>query len=113
MPFCVLPIPERPAKPGCAFKTPPLDGSLTLPEIYDWHAEHNAQYPLFVYHDRIREELVRLSYAEVVGAAHRAGRLVLAAIGIDRDCPSAKCGPVAILARTGALCTHSAHSKLT
>ncbi|EMD35545.1 hypothetical protein CERSUDRAFT_106870 [Gelatoporia subvermispora B] len=30
---------------------PALDGSLTLPELYAWHAEHSPEHPLFVYAD--------------------------------------------------------------
>lgn len=99
---CVVPIPKRPLKPGCNFKTPPLDGSLTVPEIYDWHARQNAQYPLFVYQDRAQGTLVRLSFEQVVAAAHRAGRMVADAIGVNADDALASGGPVAILARTGA-----------
>lgn len=31
------------------FRPPPLDGSLALPQIYDWHARNTADHRLFVF----------------------------------------------------------------
>ncbi|KAJ7096123.1 hypothetical protein C8R44DRAFT_379494 [Mycena epipterygia] len=31
------------------FKPPPLDGSLLLPDVFDHHAQHSPDHPLFVY----------------------------------------------------------------
>ena len=58
-----------------AYETPPLDGSLTVPELYDWHYEHNPRFPVFQYlnDDRVP---VKITYSEVVPAVHGAGRLV-------------------------------------
>lgn len=32
-----------------SFALPPLDGSLTLPDLYEWHSIHSSQHPLFKY----------------------------------------------------------------
>lgn len=48
--MAIPPPPKTQAlSPTTKFNVPPLDGSLSLPEIYDWHAEHNAYHGLFVY----------------------------------------------------------------
>ncbi|OBZ73545.1 hypothetical protein A0H81_05885 [Grifola frondosa] len=31
------------------FRPPPLDGSLSLPEVYDWHLENNPNHRLFIF----------------------------------------------------------------
>ena len=47
----LVPRKREPAKApdSPTFSRPPLDHSLTLPEIYEWHAEHSPQHPLFIY----------------------------------------------------------------
>ncbi|KAF9018354.1 acetyl-CoA synthetase-like protein [Hymenopellis radicata] len=35
---------------SCAtWRTPPLDGSLSMPEIIEWNGQHNRDHPVFVY----------------------------------------------------------------
>ncbi|TFK39396.1 acetyl-CoA synthetase-like protein [Crucibulum laeve] len=50
------------------FSPPPLDGSLTLPELYDWHLEH-TKHRLFTYSndDNYTESI---SWAQAVNAIH-------------------------------------------
>ena len=49
------PIPPPPNTQGLAegsdFQTPPLDGSLTLAQIYDWQLHHSPNHRLFVFSD--------------------------------------------------------------
>ncbi|KLO14348.1 acetyl-CoA synthetase-like protein [Schizopora paradoxa] len=76
--YKVLPLPEPPKTQSLSsstFKTPPLDGSLTLPEIYDWHLEQTPSHPLFVYSDGDGKEHTIL-WPEGVRAVHRAGGIV-------------------------------------
>ncbi|KIY53550.1 acetyl-CoA synthetase-like protein [Fistulina hepatica ATCC 64428] len=54
-----------------AFKQPPLD--LPIPQIYNWHLEHNATYPVFL---------------QLVPAAHRAGRYVARVADVELNSPS-------------------------
>ncbi|GJE98661.1 acetyl-CoA synthetase-like protein [Phanerochaete sordida] len=102
---CVLPVPTPPPKEGCTFQHPPIDGSLTVPELYDWHYEHNPTQPVFVYKDRERNELVHLTYRDVVPAIHRAGRRVADAAGIDLGAspPPTTVGPIAIVATSDSI----------
>ena len=45
-------IPQRnQALRSNTFQLPPLDGSLTLPELFDWHGQHSSEHPLFEYFD--------------------------------------------------------------
>ncbi|KAI0070731.1 acetyl-CoA synthetase-like protein, partial [Panus rudis PR-1116 ss-1] len=76
--YTVLPIPQLP-RTQCleetAFKQPPLDGTMTVPEMYDWHLEHSPDHPLFAYADENEEEHI-ISWAEGARAVHRAGHVV-------------------------------------
>ncbi|EJC99607.1 acetyl-CoA synthetase-like protein [Fomitiporia mediterranea MF3/22] len=57
--------------PQISFIRPPLRGSLTIPELYDWHYEHNRNYPLFIYEDE--PGIIRsISMGEAVQGLHRA-----------------------------------------
>ncbi|KAJ7325472.1 hypothetical protein DFH08DRAFT_886685 [Mycena albidolilacea] len=45
-----LPLsPQTQARCSSTFVPPPLDGSLTIAEIYDWHFQNTANHRLFVY----------------------------------------------------------------
>ncbi|KAJ6583069.1 hypothetical protein DFH09DRAFT_978909 [Mycena vulgaris] len=48
-PLPLPPVPQTQAIYSPTFKPPPLDGSLTMPQIYDWHFQHTANHRLFVY----------------------------------------------------------------
>ncbi|KAI0028244.1 acetyl-CoA synthetase-like protein [Vararia minispora EC-137] len=57
------------------FTQPPLDGSLTTPELYRFHAKHNPHYPVYEYPGE--GELVHtIHYREAYNAILRAARLV-------------------------------------
>jgi hypothetical protein len=69
------PLPRTQALNSTTFSTPPLDGTLSIPEIYDWHLEHTSAHPIFVYadsHDSTRTIL----WPEAVRAVHEVGRMV-------------------------------------
>lgn len=75
-PFSLIPPP--PATQCLAsetFSLPPLDGSMKIPEIYDWHLQNSPNHPLFVYDDDEGAERV-ISWATAVRALHRAGRVI-------------------------------------
>ncbi|KAK0437868.1 hypothetical protein EV421DRAFT_999334 [Armillaria borealis] len=56
------------------FAPPPLDGSLSLPEIYDYNASHNPDHLVFVYDDD--EGVKKLVWSELGQAMHRAASVV-------------------------------------
>ncbi|KAL4254134.1 Adenylate-forming Reductase [Pleurotus pulmonarius] len=62
------------------FQVPPVDGSLTIPEIWDWHSEHNPTHAAFEY-EAHKGGVTTVSYRDVVSAAHEAARILSAAIG--------------------------------
>lgn len=80
------------------FKVPPTDGSLTIPEIWDWHSEHNPGHAAFEYEAQ-QGRVTTVSYRNVVSAAHEAARLLSTAIGSN---PGDAVKPrIAIVAATG------------
>ncbi|KAG6901669.1 hypothetical protein C0995_009385 [Termitomyces sp. Mi166 len=63
------------------FKIPPLDGSLCVPEMYDWHYTHNKTHSVFRY---AGDGIVhRISYGEFVPALHRAAHIISEQIGVN------------------------------
>jgi len=46
--ICRLPLPTR-AISSTTFLHPPLYGSLSLPEVREWHTEHSRAHQLFVF----------------------------------------------------------------
>ncbi|KAH7912516.1 hypothetical protein BJ138DRAFT_785575 [Hygrophoropsis aurantiaca] len=56
------------------FCHPPVDGSLTVPELYEYHATKSPQHPLFVYADE-HKELKTIRYPEAFRAIQRAAGL--------------------------------------
>jgi hypothetical protein len=85
--------------PDCAFTLPPRDGSLTLPEIFDFHYERNPNHPLFVYANT--GGVTNVLYSDVVPALHRAARLIADVAGIDLDADPASFSTIAIMANSG------------
>ncbi|KAJ7264743.1 hypothetical protein C8J57DRAFT_1512097 [Mycena rebaudengoi] len=67
-----LPKIEAPSN-NCAWSLPPLDGSLSVAQLYDWDHQHNPTHPVFIYGPRPSD---RLTYSDLVPAAHRAGQYV-------------------------------------
>lgn len=94
-----IPIPPPPATQALdskTFKPPPMDGSLTVPELFDWHLQNTPDHPLFVYSDEHGKEHVIL-WPQGVRAIHNSARIVM-----DRVKPRASEVPViAILAASG------------
>jgi acyl-CoA synthetase (AMP-forming)/AMP-acid ligase II len=76
-----------------SFTPPPLDGSLTLAQIVDWHAERSKDhvYATFATSEGLRE----VTWGELGAAVHRAARTLL------RDVP--KPGVIAVLANRDTL----------
>ncbi|KAG5341463.1 hypothetical protein C0989_010220 [Termitomyces sp. Mn162] len=56
------------------FAPPPLDGSLTIPEIYEYHLEYNGDHPLFLYD--FNDEAVTVQWKQAVHAIRRAARII-------------------------------------
>ncbi|KAF8067695.1 hypothetical protein FPV67DRAFT_1151358 [Lyophyllum atratum] len=70
-----------------SFMAPPLDGSLCIPEFYDWHFANNFNHPVFTYphSDADNDASRRITYGEFVPALHRAGRILGIQLNIDLE----------------------------
>ncbi|KAF8869423.1 putative aminoadipate reductase [Infundibulicybe gibba] len=56
---------------------PPLDGSVTIPEVIDFNATHNADFPIFAYsRDDSPSETTEISYLEFSRACHRVAQVL-------------------------------------
>ena len=72
--YMQLPLPPLPRTQGLSsptFKLPPLDGSLILPHVWDWHYETSPDHPVMVYSDDDGSTTI-IRMKEVVHAIHRA-----------------------------------------
>ncbi|EIN09240.1 acetyl-CoA synthetase-like protein [Punctularia strigosozonata HHB-11173 SS5] len=80
------PPPETQGLSSATFSVPPLDGSFTILQCYDWHASNSSQHPLFVYAENDLTTKT-LYWADVVHASHRAGRIVSDHVGVKSKKP--------------------------
>ncbi|KAK0207554.1 NRPS-like enzyme [Armillaria fumosa] len=66
-----LPTPQGVSSP--TFKPPPLDGSLTVPELFDYNGFHSAKHPLFRYDSPENGNFRSITWEEGAAAFHVAG----------------------------------------
>ncbi|KAJ8503284.1 hypothetical protein ONZ45_g10995 [Pleurotus djamor] len=81
----LLPLPAPPqtqALKSTTFKPPPLDGSLTLPELYDWHYYNTPEHPIFVY-PNVTDQPRVVKWPEAVRAFTRGARLIQNLTGLE------------------------------
>lgn len=71
--------PHTQALNSTTFTPAPLDGSLTLPEICDWHLSHSPKHPLFVYAEQFPDK-TEILWDEGVKAIHRAAHVINSAV---------------------------------
>lgn len=55
---------------------PPLDGSLFLPELVEFNAQHNSDIAFFVYDEPDSNDLVSISHLDFYQACHRAAQKI-------------------------------------
>lgn len=70
---------------------PPLDGSLSLPELVEFNAQNNSDVTFFVYEKPDRNDLVSISHSDFHRACHRAAQ------AIRPDCTGADKEVVALI----------------
>ncbi|KAG1835273.1 putative aminoadipate reductase [Suillus variegatus] len=70
---------------------PPLDGSLSLPELVEFNAQNNSDVTFFVYEKPDRNDLVSISHSDFHRACHRAAH------AIRPDCTGADKEVVALI----------------
>ncbi|KAK0463970.1 uncharacterized protein EV420DRAFT_1638889 [Desarmillaria tabescens] len=82
-------IPPPPQPQGffsSTFRAPPLDGSLTILEIYAWHLQHSPNHRMFVY---AREDgsVRTINWAEAVAAIYTGAQLMRRRIPFEAKPP--------------------------
>ncbi|KAH9834865.1 uncharacterized protein C8Q71DRAFT_797672 [Rhodofomes roseus] len=76
-------LPSHPQTQGrsCAtFKVPPLDGTLTFPQLFDFHEQHSANHSLFVYAEQ-DGTINAINWTRACVAIRRAALLVREHVG--------------------------------
>ncbi|KAF9471438.1 acetyl-CoA synthetase-like protein [Pholiota conissans] len=80
------PPPQTQALQSKTFRPPPLDGSLKLPEIYDWHAENTPNHRLFVFCDE-NQQTKTILWPEAVKAIYNGAQFLRMKIGEQDSAP--------------------------
>ena len=73
------PVPRLCDVPHDTFKHPPLDGSLCLSQIYEWHAQNSPTHPVFQYLEDDRS-IQTITFRDIFKAINRGGWLLKDAI---------------------------------
>ncbi|THV07008.1 acetyl-CoA synthetase-like protein [Dendrothele bispora CBS 962.96] len=72
----LIPVPpQTQARKSTTFRPPPIDSSLTLPQIYDWQSQQSAAHRLFVFTD-IDGKLNTITWSEGVAAVYTGARIL-------------------------------------
>ncbi|KAF9497912.1 acetyl-CoA synthetase-like protein [Pleurotus eryngii] len=69
------PLPKTQALTSSTFKIPPLDGSLSVPELYDWHYCHKTEHPVFEFPGENDQQTI-IKWPELVRAIHTGARII-------------------------------------
>lgn len=72
-------------------------GDIAIPQLYDWCALHNPDYPLFLYQDG--KDIECVTYSQATVAINRAARYILSHMA--RDLEFRGCATIGVLANTG------------
>lgn len=46
-------VPTKQGHTSATFHPPPIDGTLSVPELFEYHSQHSPDHPLFVYADSV------------------------------------------------------------
>lgn len=82
------------------FSVPPIDGSLTVPEMWDYNMSHSPNHPLFLFDD-VDGSLKTISWSQGNRAIHTAARLVQSKLHLSKTNPQNTPPVVIILALAG------------
>jgi acyl-CoA synthetase (AMP-forming)/AMP-acid ligase II len=70
------PVPNPQGLSSSTFKTPPIDGSLSVAEVFDYNAEHSPEHPLFLYQEPLTNKSTTVTWRSVRRATHRVAQIV-------------------------------------
>jgi hypothetical protein len=61
-----------------SFLNPPLDGTITIPETIEFHWQHNADLPVYVFHEEGKHtnDITEITYLEFGRASHRVANVM-------------------------------------
>ncbi|KAF9553775.1 acetyl-CoA synthetase-like protein [Agrocybe pediades] len=80
MPRTIPLPPQTQARSSSTFNPPILDGTLSLPEQYEWHGKHSPDHPLFIYATE-NKNIRTILWKDVVKAMHSGSRLIRRKMG--------------------------------
>lgn len=73
----MLPTPPTPqAVSSSTFVPPPVDGSLTLGEIFDYNSKHSSTHPYFIYEDESTHAITPVNWRSLVRAIHQVSKVI-------------------------------------
>ncbi|KAF9553781.1 hypothetical protein CPC08DRAFT_645179 [Agrocybe pediades] len=81
MPRTIPLPPQTQARSSSTFNPPLVDGTLSLPEQYEWHAKHSPNHPLFIYATDNLKNIRTILWKEAVKAMHNGARLIRRKMG--------------------------------
>ncbi|KAI0734153.1 hypothetical protein C8Q72DRAFT_770789 [Fomitopsis betulina] len=96
-------IPHTQGLTSTTFCVPPLDGSLALPELFDFHGQHSANHPFFVYAEEDGTTVKSITWARSIQAILRSALLVREQLGWQPNVGAEKAPVVAILSASDAI----------
>ncbi|KAG2364532.1 putative aminoadipate reductase [Suillus spraguei] len=80
---------------------PPLDGSLSFPELVEFNAQHNPDVTFYVYDKPDSNDLVSISHSDFYRACHRAAQLIgPTCAGADKEVLALICNSDTLLYQT-------------
>jgi hypothetical protein len=82
------------------FTVPPIDGSMTVPEMWDHNMTHNPHHPFIVY-DEFDGSLKTITWLQGNRAIHTAARFVDSKLHLSKSDPQQTPPVVIILAMAG------------
>jgi hypothetical protein len=68
-------VPELSAPQAVHYSTftpPPMDGTMTVPDVFDWHAEHSPDHVVFLLSDSPDSETERMTYKDANALINKA-----------------------------------------
>ena len=101
------PMQEPPCSQGLestTFESPTLDGSVPLPELYDWQYHHSPDHPVFIFDDPSpsKPNGVRVyRWKTLVPIIHRTGRRILSLFNLTLPLNPERVPVIAVLAAAG------------
>jgi hypothetical protein len=86
------------------FKPPPMDGTMTVPEMWDYNMAHSPHHPCYIY-DQEDGSLKKITWLQANRAIHRAARIVDSKVHLSKFNSQQKPPVVIILALAGETAT--------